>query len=399
MAGPQPERGFRVPPEVPRYFADKGLKPAFSWLDVWAEEHAYAFTVAKAVDVELLTAFRDSIQRAIESGQGFENWRAGLLPELERLGWAKPRRVADPTGERPDAVVNFAAPGRLQTIFSSNIRSARAAGQWERIQRTKDALPYLLYVRTTSAEPRVQHLAWAGIILPADDPWWSTHFPPNGWRCRCAVRQISRFERDQKLGQGGYSIEPPTLEMKPFVNKRTGEVTWVPDGIDPGWQTNPGLARARTLVTRMSERLAQAGEADARRAIADLAASPAARVLASLPEKVSLPIAVAPPALAAEIGAVTRIVEVDGDALRRQIASARDARPIFEAAQGVVDAAAVVDAGTSSRYSLFAEVAGRPWRAVVQAADRGRRLLLKTFRPSTPAAVDAARDGVGRKGD
>ena len=50
--------------------------------------------------------------------------------------------------------MNFISPGRLQTIFSANMRSARAAGQWDRIQRTKDALPYLLYVRTTSKEPR-----------------------------------------------------------------------------------------------------------------------------------------------------------------------------------------------------------------------------------------------------
>lgn len=241
----QPLRGFRVPAEVPRYFADRGLSPSFSWLDVWGEEHAHAFTVAKAVDVELLTVMRDSIKRAIDEGQGFETWRQGLRPELERIGWGKPRLVKDPTGERPDRKVDFTAPGRLQTIFSSNMRAARAAGQWERIQRSKDALPYLLYVRTTSTEPRVQHLAWAGTILPADDPFWNTHFPPNGWRCKCAVRQVSRFEREAKLGEPGYSEARPALDEKTFVNRRTGEISRVPDGIDPGWGHNPGKAAER----------------------------------------------------------------------------------------------------------------------------------------------------------
>lgn len=257
MAEPQPQPGFRVPAEVPRYFADRGLKPAFSWLDVWGEEHAHAFTVAKAVDVELLGVLRDSIKRAIDAGQGFDTWRAALKPELERIGWDKPRLVVDPTGERPDRTVDFTAPRRLQTIFTSNMRSARAAGQWDRIQRTKDALPYLLYVRTTSAEPRPQHLTWAGTILPADDPWWRTHFPPNGWHCKCAVRQISRFEREEKLGTPGYDDERPPLEEKPFVNRRTGEIVRVPDGIDPGWGHNPGLVaeRRRTAADALTGRI------------------------------------------------------------------------------------------------------------------------------------------------
>ncbi|MGF3027871.1 phage minor head protein [Methylobacterium aquaticum] len=365
----QPARGFRVPPEVPRYFAEKGLKPAFSWLDVWGEEHAYAFTVAKATDLELLTLLRDSIARAIDAGQGFETWRANLLPELERLGWARPRRVADPAGQRPDAMVNFAAPGRLQTIFSSNMRSARAAGQWERIQRTKGALPYLLYVRSASAEPRVQHLAWAGIILPADDPWWSTHFPPNGWGCKCGVRQISRAEREQKLRTEGYGDERPPLNERPFLNTRTGEVVQVPDGIDPGWQTNPGLARARTLVTRMSQRLAEAGAVEARAAIADLWASPVPRVIAGLPaaERVQLPIAVAPE-VAKALDAASPLISVSRDTLAEKLGHHRD-RPTevatFARAQELIDAGVVRNRGQTSRRTVVTERADGWWGTTI----------------------------------
>ena len=262
VADPQPQRGFKTPPEVTGYFSEKGLRPAFSWQDVWGQEHAYAFTVAKATELELLTSFKTSIGKALAEGQGFETWRAGMLDELRRLGWAGPRTVTDPTGKWGPTEVDFSNPRRLQTIFWSNVNTARSAGQWERAQRTKAALPYALYVRTSSTDPRKEHLGWVGTILPIDHPWWSTHWPPNGWGCKCTVRMITTRERDRLLAQepgtGGitYNEEPPDDgPPRTFVNKRTGEISTVPAGIDPGWGTNPGLSRAQTLVTRLTEQL------------------------------------------------------------------------------------------------------------------------------------------------
>lgn len=278
---PPVSRGFKTPPEVTRYFEQKSLAPAFSWQDVWGEEHAHAFTVAKAVELELLTAFKTSLQSAIENGWSFDTWRANILPQLERLGWGGPRRVDDPTGVAKPALVDFTRPRRLQTIFWSNVRAARAAGQWERAQRTKAALPYFLYVRTTSQEPRPEHLAWAGVMLPVDDPFWSTHFPPNGWGCKCSVRQIARREYESLRSADGYTTDAPPIAEETFVNRRTGEVSRVPAGVDPGWQTNPGLARAKTLVENYTARLKAAGEEEARKSVADFVASPAPRWLAN----------------------------------------------------------------------------------------------------------------------
>ncbi|MFT4099113.1 MAG: phage minor head protein [Rhodoblastus sp.] len=337
MADPK-RSGFPVPPEVSAYFRDKNLKPAFSWQDLWGEEHAYNFTVAKAVDAELLKVFQDSLQRAIDEGQSFETWRDQLRPELERLGWWGKRMVADPTGKSPDKAVDFSSPRRLQNIFWSNVRSARAAGQWERAQRSKRALPFLLYVRTTSAEPRVEHLAWVGIILPVDHEFWRTHFPPNGWGCKCSVRQISKREAERLLGEPGYTSDVGDfLRKTTYVNKRTGQVTQEPVGIDPGWGTNPGLSRAETLVDNLTAKLDAAGPEVAKKVVEEWMASPTPKILLGIDKRLQLPVAVAP-AVQQTLGARSAIVVVSNDTMRTKDGKHAAINPSdFAGVQGVID--------------------------------------------------------------
>ena len=268
-----------APPEVLDFFRRKELAPNFDWRDVWGEEHAHAFTVAGVIDAKVLSEFRAGIDKAIAEGKGFEAFREEMLRRLTPLGWWGPRDVADPKSGRVKRV-DFSQARRLETTFWSNMRSARAAGQWERAQRTKAALPYFLYVRTTSAEPRADHLRFVGVILPVDDPAWRWMFPPNGWGCKCAVRQISLSQRDRYLdaarGADGiwYTDAAPPEDARPYVNRRTGERTMVPRGIDPGWHTNPGIGRAKTLGQQLVDRLIEQPPAVARAMVQRQVGSP-----------------------------------------------------------------------------------------------------------------------------
>lgn len=295
---------FPVPDAVTGYFDRKILKPSFSWLDVYGEEHANAMTVAGAVELEVLSAFRSTISNSLANGEGFETWKGKIVGELSRLGWFGPRLVKDPLGIDPDKLVNYASDRRLKLIFWSNMNSARAAGQWQRAQESKRFLPYLLYVRTTSAEPRPEHLAFAGTILPVDHAFWRTHFPPNGWLCKCTVRQITEREAKSLIGtrrvlgknQDGtdieisYSDQPPiTGPARPHVNRRTGQVEMIPEGIDPGWHTNPGDTRTRTLIRSVSDRLEGAAGQDATRVLTDLWSDPFLRIAPKQSDQIFLP--------------------------------------------------------------------------------------------------------------
>lgn len=381
------KKGFQVPPEVTGYFDGKTNAPAFSWLDVWAEEHAYKFTVAKAVELDVLSAFRSTISQAIAEGKGYDNWKPLIEAELTKQGWWAPRMVPDPTGEQPDRMVNFSSDRRLKTIFWGNMSSARSAGQWERAQRSKKTLPYALYVRTTSGDPRPEHLAWVGIILPIDHPFWKTHWPPNGWLCKCQVRMISAREAQSLLGtervigrdDDGNEIKIRYTDDVPDLgpdimhrNRRTGEVTMVPPGIDPGWHTNPGLARATTLLQSFEAKLAVADPEDATRIMKQAWADPYLRLAPILPDKVWLPAAHSAP-LAAELGAISPVVSITGETIKERIGKHKMSLEDFALLPEILTDGQVYrdPKGDSSVRAVLLQIGKTWWRSFVTKSING----------------------------
>ncbi len=234
------------PKEALDYFRSKGFTPSFSWKDVWQEEHGRAFTVAKAMSRDVLETIRVEVDAAIANGTTLSDFQKTLQPRLEKLGWWGRKEMADPlTGEVRD--VQLGSPRRLRTIFEVNLRTAYQAGRWERIERQKAAFPFLRYLHSdASLDPRPQHVAWDGTIKPVDDPWWDTHYGPCGWGCKCTAVAYSR----RQLDKNGWSVtrEPPAFETVEYRNRRTGEVSQVEAGIDPGWSYNVGKSQLAGLA-------------------------------------------------------------------------------------------------------------------------------------------------------
>lgn len=233
--GPSP---FTLPPaEAIKWFREKGYALSFDHRDLYGKEHARAFTVAKAAQLDLLGDIRSALDKALSKGMTLEEFQRQLRPELQRRGWWGEKEETDPkTGEKK--LVQLGSPQRLRTIYQTNMRQAQAAGRWERFERTKAARPYLRYVCLLDGRERKEHRDWHNTILPADDPWWATHAPPNGWGCRCRLQQLS--ERD--LQRFGLKVSPaaPIDTPRIYENPRTGERVKVPRGIDPGFEYNPG---------------------------------------------------------------------------------------------------------------------------------------------------------------
>lgn len=244
---------FTLPPaQAIGYFKAKGLKVTFDWRDMLGAEHASAFTVAKMADLDLLADVKASLEDAIEQGLSFDSWRDTIVPLLQQKGWWGRQAVTDPlTGET--VVAQLGSPGRLKTIFRTNVQTAYAAGQWEQIQEQADVAEFLMYDAVDDHRTRPQHAAWDGTVLPVTHEWWATHYPPNGWNCRCGVIQLSAEDLDD-LGLAP-SAKAPAGGTTNWTNPRTGKVEKVDKGLDPGWNTNPGATHLATLQKLAAEKI------------------------------------------------------------------------------------------------------------------------------------------------
>lgn len=215
------------------FFRQKVSLPTESWDDLWKGMHSRAFVVAGATKAELVGDLRKAVDRAISQGTTLAEFRKDFDSIVETHGW-------NYKGGR-----NW----RSAVIYDTNLSVAYDAGHYK--ARNDPAVlaarPYLRYLASRSAHPREEHIRWYNLVLPYDHPFWETHTPRNGWGCKCGVTTVSERELAELQAEFEDSGTPirtkaPKLETYDYVNRKTGEISKVPKGIDPGWDYNPGKA-------------------------------------------------------------------------------------------------------------------------------------------------------------
>ena len=206
------------------HFQGKLKIPSQHWDDMLGEVHAKAFTVAGATKADLLTDFHTAVTDAIKNGTTITDFRKQFDKTVAKHGWSY-------KGKRG---------WRTRVIYDTNLRTAHAAGKWQQFQRLKDRRPFLQYFTAGDENVRPQHSEWNLIVLHIDDPWWSSHYPPNDFGCRCGARSLSlRQIRKEKLDIS----QAPALDPTERINIASGEIYGdVPKGIGVGWDYNVGKA-------------------------------------------------------------------------------------------------------------------------------------------------------------
>lgn len=238
-----------TPTEAVAYMQRRNnVKQTYGWQDLWQQEHAHAFTVSRLARTDLLQSLQEQITASVNGDLSRRDFMRDSKSMLKKAGLWGTTEVTEPsTGEILNTTFD---PARLKLIFDTNTSMAYAAGQWDRIQETKVSHPYLRYITLHDDRVRKAHAAWDGITLSVDDPFWKTHFPPNGWRCRCRVVSVNKREYAAgKTPAGGpmRKTAPETLQ-RDWRNPRTDQILPIPVGIDPGFGYNPGMAAKRLEV-------------------------------------------------------------------------------------------------------------------------------------------------------
>jgi SPP1 gp7 family putative phage head morphogenesis protein len=210
--------------EAISYLKNKTPIPTKHWDDMLGEIHAKAFTVAGATKADLLNDIFGLVDDALMKGTTISDFRKGFDDAVLKHGW-------DFKGNKS---------WRTRVIYDTNLRTAHAAGRWQQFERQSSTRPYLHYLTVGDGLVRPEHQAWDDLILTIEDVFWNTHYPPNGWGCRCTVRSLSQSQLER---MGRTVSESPEVITTERINHRSGEIYGeVPEGIDVGWDYNVGKA-------------------------------------------------------------------------------------------------------------------------------------------------------------
>ncbi len=212
---------FQMPPErAIEYLKAKKNEITWSWKDMDAKAHQKGFTVAKVMTADVLQMIRTNLEAAQKDGVPFEKFKKNLQPMLEESGWWGKQQVENPnTGKTETAQLGSA--WRLETIYRTNLATARAQGRYAQQKEASALLPFWEYRQIDRDNKRDEHAKLAGKIFRADDPIWQRIFPPRGFNCGCSTQARSQKWMDRN-GR--------------VVDDSSALADWQPDD---GWDFNP----------------------------------------------------------------------------------------------------------------------------------------------------------------
>ena len=180
--------------------------PAFRALR--EEARRRAFWVAGLAALDMVQEVKDALEAALREGTTFQEFQKALS-ERVRQAWGEGSRH------------------RLAVVFRTNLQLAYGAGRWKQAQAVTALRPYWgLQVVLDGRTSRIcQPLA--GIVLPADHPFWRNHIPPLHHGCRTALVTYTREEGERLAWR-----EAPAHEPQAGFGRAPTAEEWSPDPRD-----------------------------------------------------------------------------------------------------------------------------------------------------------------------
>ena len=206
--------------EQAKYFEKKLNLKTNSYLDVLGEEHDYFFMVAGANRNEVLLALREAVDAAVLKGETLEEFRKRFKQIIADTGWE----------------YNGGLNWRTRIIYDTNVYGAYNRGRLQQHLDLAEYMPYWEYQHNDNAHPREQHMAWDGLVLRYDDPWWRYHYPIKAYGCHCTV--VAYDEADLRRYGKQIGTAPEIEFEQKTVGIRSGNprTVTVAKGTDVGFE-------------------------------------------------------------------------------------------------------------------------------------------------------------------
>lgn len=175
-----------------------------------------AFYVTGLAHHDLVQLVSDGLEDALKNGETLADFKTRIMTAIQTQGWHD---------------------YRIENIFRTNLQTAYAAGRYKKMQAVKASRPYWQYLAVMDRRVRPSHAILDGKVYPADHEFWATHYPPNGFRCRCGVRTLSQRQVDTL----GLPVEKEMPQAGVWTDPKTGMEYFVHfPGPDKGFRNNPG---------------------------------------------------------------------------------------------------------------------------------------------------------------
>lgn len=184
------------PSKVVAWFKAKGYAISWDWREVWQQQHARAFTVAKATSRDVLQVLRDGVDQAVTEGWSERRFIQNMTPRLQKAGWWGKKSLINPTGNLE--LVQLGSPWRLKTIYRTNMYTSYATGRYKVLKANGANRPIWVYDAINDSLTRDSHRAMDGKAWRYDNPIWSQIYPPGGYNCRCMVRALTEAQAQSR---------------------------------------------------------------------------------------------------------------------------------------------------------------------------------------------------------
>lgn len=165
-----------------------------------------AFTIAEGANAQARDSIKELLDRSLSEGMTLKEFQNNAAEALDSAG------------------LSARSPWYWETVYRTNMQTSYQAGRWQQITdpEVQAVRPYLRYVSALLPTTRPSHREKHGLVFRADDEFWNSWYPPNGFNCYCTVQTVSESLLDRR----GWTV--------------SSDKSFVYPNPDPGFGVNAG---------------------------------------------------------------------------------------------------------------------------------------------------------------